>query len=867
MNKWLKAASRRNELMVSTPQLEPATTEQAPEAWTRASGGGATLFAITSLMLAAGLALSLWVGSHHERGSEHSWWVPVVLFVLFVAAERIVFHVEFAHDTKSVSLTAVPMALAIMLLSLPEAQLIRVIAVVIALLSLRTAWYKIFFNVGMTVLSVGVAYVVRDTLIDRVGANSATILTLIVATLAADVVESFGVVLAVRTQSGRWPEQMLRDLVRELPGFVIASVIGSMVAMLSVSLPWLAPVFLLPLLGVFVVLRSHGRTSQRLRDLEELHGLSASIGRSLSKKQIANLALEEVSQLLRAERVAVVIFEDLTADGVHVASVGAPFDSLPTSNADPRWKSIVSSRKAALWVSEELRDLGIDLGSVQGNVIVAPLVDNDATVGVLVVGARGGQVALFDEGDAIRLGAFATRVALALRNAVLYEQLQYEAWHDRLTNLPNRLSFERRVDEVLDLGVANGTVAVLTLGIDRFREVNATLGHSAGDQMLLGLARRLEGLIGADDVLSRTAGDEFAVFVRVTDTHDEMRLARSILDAAQAPLTVDGYDVSVVLSIGSARCDDVITTASTMLRRADIAMSEAKISHTGYEPYRAEIDRRTPFGLSMLGDLRAAIDHKDLEVYFQPKLDIASGVVVGLEALVRWQHPTEGFVPPLDFVQLAENTGLITALTQQVIENSVKSVRLLNDLGFDLKVSMNLSTLDLLDETLLERVERCLIRNAVPADQLIFEITETAMLTSGPRTMATAVGLQQLGIGLSIDDFGTGFSSLSYLRTLPATELKVDRSFVANLTTDERDEVIVRSTIDLGHNLGLSVVAEGVEDRATLDSLRRLGCDLAQGFGISKPIPLDRLLVWLNTGDYAVKKAARPRPTPVLSRW
>ena len=866
MNKWLKAASRRNELMVSTPQLEPATTEQAPFARAGASKR-ATSVSVALLMLVVGL----WIGSmfHAVPGKfdGNQWVFALLVFVAFVVAERMIFHIEFASETKSVSLTSVAVALSLLLVGALGAQLVRMVAVLMEGVSRRVEWYKTLYNMGMATLSLGVGYSVYQAISDGATLSTTTVLGLTAAILVMELVENLGVCVAIMVHTRQMPPRFFRALFGEVPGFLVSSVIGSMVAVLSVSLPWLAPVFMLPLLGVFVVLRSHGRTTQRLRDLEELHGLSASIGRSLSKKQIAKVALGEVSQLLRAERVAVVIFEDRTADGVHVASIGATFDSLPTSDADPRWKSIVSSRKAALWVSEELRELGIYLGSVQGNVIVAPLVDNDATVGVLVVGARGGQVALFDQGDAIRLGAFATRVALALRNAVLYEQLQYEAWHDRLTNLPNRLSFERRVDEVLDLGVANGTVAVLTLGIDRFREVNATLGHSAGDQMLLGLARRLEGLIGPDDVLSRTAGDEFAVFVRVTDTHDEMRLARSILDAAQAPLTVDGYDVSVVLSIGSARCDDVITTASTMLRRADIAMSEAKISHTGYEPYRAEIDRRTPFGLSMLGDLRAAIDHKDLEVYFQPKLDIASGMVVGLEALVRWQHPTEGFVPPLDFVQLAENTGLITALTQQVIENSVKSVRLLNDLGFDLKVSMNLSTLDLLDETLLERVERCLIRNAVPADQLIFEITETAMLTSGPRTMATAVGLQQLGIGLSIDDFGTGFSSLSYLRTLPATELKVDRSFVANLTTDERDEVIVRSTIDLGHNLGLSVVAEGVEDRATLDSLRRLGCDLAQGFGISKPIPLDRLLVWLNTGDYAVKKAARPRPTPVLSRW
>jgi hypothetical protein len=241
-------------------------------------------------------------------------------------------------------------------------------------------------------------------------------------------------------------------------------------------------------------------------------------------------------------------------------------------------------------------------------------------------------------------------------------------------------------------------------------------------------------------------------------------------------------------------------------------------------------------------------------VHFQPKVDLVTGAVVGAEALVRWEHPTRGSIPPLDFIELAEAAGLIGALTDQVITKSVAAIRLCNDLGYQLNVAVNLSTLDLLDEGLVDRVRRALRTEGVPADQLTLEITETALLADGPKALLTATALQRLGVQLSIDDFGTGFSSLSYLRMLPAHELKIDRSFITNVVTEDRDEVIVRSTIDLGHTLGLRVTAEGVEDDATLVHLAGLGCDLAQGFGISRPLPFNRFIAWLANSGFPVAR-------------
>jgi EAL domain-containing protein (putative c-di-GMP-specific phosphodiesterase class I) len=260
----------------------------------------------------------------------------------------------------------------------------------------------------------------------------------------------------------------------------------------------------------------------------------------------------------------------------------------------------------------------------------------------------------------------------------------------------------------------------------------------------------------------------------------------------------------------------------------------------------------------MLGDLREVLDNGGLEIHLQPKLDLASSTVVGAEALARWQHPTRGWVPPDEFIRVAEETGLIRRLTDQVVTMSVGLARSWIDAGHDLTVSVNLSTLDLLDELLPERIAERLDQHGVAADRLILEITESSLMADTPRTMSTVDRLHRLGVGLSLDDFGTGYSSLSYLRRLPVTELKIDRSFVANVALDAQDEVIVRSTIELGHNLGLRVVAEGAENAPILDRLRALGCDLGQGYGIARPLPPALFDRWLATTPFDVRPVAYP---------
>ena len=307
-------------------------------------------------------------------------------------------------------------------------------------------------------------------------------------------------------------------------------------------------------------------------------------------------------------------------------------------------------------------------------------------------------------------------------------------------------------------------------------------------------------------------------------------------------------------SIGIAEISPGEPDPETALRHADIAMYDAKSRHNGIEYFRSELDRRTPARLSMLGDLRRALDASELSVAYQPKLDLTSGLITGAEALARWDHHARGVVPPSDFVRVAEDTGLIKELTDSILAQGIRDLRQLQQLGHHLALSVNLSTHDLLDTNLAARVAGYLSLHEVDPAVLTLEITESSLLLEAPRTRATIEELHELGVHLSIDDFGTGYSSLSYLRRLPVSELKVDQSFIANMLVDQQDEVIVRSTIDLGHNLGLQVVAEGVENEQVLQQLREIGCDIAQGYAVSRPLNATRFATWLNASHHESRR-------------
>jgi diguanylate cyclase (GGDEF)-like protein len=444
-------------------------------------------------------------------------------------------------------------------------------------------------------------------------------------------------------------------------------------------------------------------------------------------------------------------------------------------------------------------------------------------------------------------------VALALAGLILlalagigftrhHRQLHDRARTDDLTGLANRLRFLEQLGAALADPAT--PAAVLLLDLDRFKAVNDTLGHHAGDQLLVEVADRLRRTVPAGQLVARLGGDEFAVLIRPpADADEPARVAASLCTAVRRTMTLDGVPVAISTSIGIALAPQHGSNPARLLRGADVAMYHAKRSASGYTTYSEAQDTHSLAKLGLEAALLTAIEHRQLVLHYQPALDPATGHVHRVEALVRWQHPDLGLIPPAEFIPLAEETGLSHPLTRLVLEMALDQSAQWHTEGLDLQVSVNLSPANCIDPQLPDDLAAMLAARNLPPAALRIEVTEYAALAPSADQVLTR--LHQLGVSLALDDFGTGYSSLSHLRRLPVDDIKIDRSFVAALAKDPTDTVIIRSTIDLAHGLGCTVTAEGVEDEHTLHDLHRLGADTIQGYHICRPVPPAELRRWL----------------------
>lgn len=435
-------------------------------------------------------------------------------------------------------------------------------------------------------------------------------------------------------------------------------------------------------------------------------------------------------------------------------------------------------------------------------------------------------------------------------------EILHLAYQDGLSGLPNRALFNVRLSEAVASHRGGAGVAVLVMDLDRFKYINDTLGHGAGDLVLREVATRLRGVVRDSDTVARLGGDEFAVLA-TGGLERAQTLARMIQAVLEQSIDIDGQAVDVGCSIGIAHCPAHGDDASVLLRCADVAMYAAKHEKSGFAVYDARFDRHRAEHLSLLGDLRRAITGNELRLHYQPKVDLRGGQLIGVEALVRWEHAQRGMVPPGEFVPFAEQTGAIKQVTRWVMEEALRQCGSWYAGGLAISVSVNVSTRDLLDRDLPQFVDEAIRRHGVPAELLTVEVTESALVEDPQRAQQTIARLKQRGVRLSIDDYGTGYSSLAYIQRLQFDELKVDRAFVTHMATQEKDAAIVRSTVELGHNLGLVVVAEGVEDLEVIGLLREFGCDLAQGYGVSRPLPWEQLEAWMANCKWMARRRVR----------
>jgi diguanylate cyclase len=447
--------------------------------------------------------------------------------------------------------------------------------------------------------------------------------------------------------------------------------------------------------------------------------------------------------------------------------------------------------------------------------------------------------------------ASAALVVCMARAGLTFRENIAQAVTDTLTGLPNRRLFHDRVEQAINRARRQGErAAVMIIDLDRFKEVNDTLGHRCGDLLLEEIAHRLRGALRESDTVARLGGDEFAVLLpSVPDAASAERVAVELGRVISESIVVEGVSLDTEASIGITLFPDHGADVSELLQRADVAMYTAKSESLAFSLYGAAQDEYSPERLALVGELRRAIEEGELVLHFQPKVRLAGGELVGAEALVRWQHPERGLLPPGEFIPLAEHTALIKPLTLYVLERALEECARWEGGGHELSVAVNISARNLLDAEFAEAVATSLERWGISPDRLELELTETALMGNPVRALGVLRRLGESGVVLSIDDFGVGYTSLNQLKSLPIRVLKIDRSFVLNMATNTADAMIVRSTIELGHNLGLQVVAEGIESQEIHDALRDLGCDIGQGFHIGRPMARAQFERWVDRAE------------------
>jgi diguanylate cyclase (GGDEF)-like protein len=430
------------------------------------------------------------------------------------------------------------------------------------------------------------------------------------------------------------------------------------------------------------------------------------------------------------------------------------------------------------------------------------------------------------------------------------------ALHDGLTGLPNRTLMLTRLNQSLEKVDGQRQTALLMIDLDRFKEINDSLGHGTGDELLVQVAERLKEATGPDGTVARLGGDEFAVVVGATTPEAAEALAQRVTGTLNQSIQLSEVTLAVAASVGVAMAPRRDTDVTALIRNSDQALYAAKQERGRYMVHNPAVTEHSVASPALMGELRRGIDRGELRTFFQPKVSVRTGRMIGVEALIRWEHPVHGLLAPGRFLPAAENTPLIVPMTQQVIDDSLAAVAYWRSHGLDVSVSINLTARQVANLDLPGQINAALAGHGLGGNALVVEITESSLIANPARTRGVLEQLRGAGVGLSIDDFGTGYSSFTQLRDLPVNEIKIDRSFVSRITGSPANAAIVKSAVDLGRNLGLHVVSEGVETYACLEALTAMGCDVMQGYLFSRPMP------GANIRDFATALAALP-PLPL----
>ena len=804
-----------------------------------------------ALLVAVAAVLYALVVHVHPGNVTPYWWVFVVAFI---TADFMVVHLRFGREAYSLSLSEVPLAIGLVFAGPLVLVTARVIALAVCLGVRKTPPAKLVFNLAVTVIETALALWLFAEVRQVWTAPEIVWRVAFVATLGAQLFSQIAVLVVLRLHGLAWRVRI--HVLFPFAGSVINTTVG-VIAVLMMDLDVYAGLLLL-LVGSFVVAlayRSYNHLREQHESLNLLQTLTHTVGGDLDHGQTARTLLNETRKLLRAEVAEIILRTDA---GPVRLTLGRGSDAVTERPAefDPIVDRLIVSGHPVLITRKERRSSLRYFLAEHGfaDAVVVPL-HAPSGDGAIIVGNRLGERATFTQQDVQMLQTVSDHARVLLENGRLIQQLrqeiaekEHQASHDALTGLANRSRFSTLVSDAIGrAGPYEETLGVMLLDLNRFKEVNDTLGHHVGDLLLTQVAERLREVLRSADVIARLGGDEFCVLLSAADTNDCIGAADRTREALEQPFHLAGLELFVGASVGIAMYPEHADRPELLLQRADVAMYAAKRSHVNCVVYESELDEHSHQSLALAAALRAALEARELQVHYQPKADVTTGRVVGVEALVRWIHPERGFVPPEEFIPLAEHTGLINALTEQVFDQSIAQLQRWHDAGRHIGVAVNVAAATILTTDFVDGLRARLDRANLPRHSLTLEITESQVMADPARAAAVLEALRGAGVRVSIDDFGTGYSSLSQLKRLPVDELKIDRSFVFTMCSDPDDAVIVRSTIELAHNLGLHVVAEGVEDAATWDELARLGCDLAQGYFLSRPVPAADLNTWLES--------------------
>jgi diguanylate cyclase (GGDEF)-like protein len=793
-----------------------------------------------------------------DNALDQAW--LAVLVVLFAVTEGFVVHLRLRRGGHAMSLSEIPMVLALLSVHPALAIAARVAGGAAGLRLLRhQRGLKLGFNVaalGVQAAVAAVTYLALGGGTDRMDAG--TWLATYAAMLLSDGVALVLVTTAIALHDDPTAWRTLPRALSGLPLVAAATTIALLSSLAVERDQWAGLLLGVGSVVLFLAYRAFVHQRDGNVQVAELYAFTRALDGSDGSQDITRVVLEQARDQLRAH-VAELIMPEIggrPASRTRLSSTGETVTTpMDLDAAEAWWAPARRGEPVLLGITSVGRTSAGDDAPVDGMAVPVPWGE---AIGVLLVRNSLPDVRTFDEAGLQLFQALANHASVSLAKAALVDRLrrkaeekEYLALHDSLTGLPNRRRFQQMLESALAAALHDDYgPAVVQLDLDRFKEINEALGHDTGDAVLREVGSRLRDCVGGRGQVARLGGDEFAVLLpRVRAIDEALAVGADLARDLERPVRLGPLSLNARASIGIAVAPVHGDDAQTLLRRADVAMYAAKTGRTGVRVYLPEDDQNTPHRLALINDLQGAIQRRDLLVVFQPKIDPRTGRTTGAEALARWHHPEHGNIPPDQFIPLAEHAGLVRPLTAHVLEVSLRRCATWRRAGHDLHVAVNLSPQSLQDATLPDLVARLLGQSGLPPSALTLEITESSIMEDEVGSKETLARLHELGVKLSIDDFGTGYSSLGRLRHLPIHEVKIDRSFVQQVSVDHRDRAVVRSAIQLGHALGLEVVAEGVEDQETYAYLSHEGCDVVQGYLISRPQAPDDFMAWLNSRE------------------